>query len=63
MLGWRKVPVDNTHIGETSREVEPDIRQIIHWSRETLRIRKLFERKLYVIRKQAGQAIRASGLG
>ena len=61
LLGWRKVPVDNTQIGETAREVEPNIQQIFigpgEWEDQDT-----FERKLYIIRKQAGQAIRASGL-
>ena len=61
MLGWRKVPVDNTQIGETSRQVEPDIQQIFIGS-GGMEDQELFERKLYVVRKQAGQAIRASGL-
>ena len=61
MLGWRKVPVDNTQIGETSRQVEPDIQQIFIGS-GGIEDQELFERKLYVVRKQAGQAIRASGL-
>ncbi len=62
MLGWREVPVDNTQIGETSRQVEPDIRQIFIGT-GNVKDQEIFERKLYVIRKQAGQAIRASGLG
>jgi len=61
MLGWRKVPVDNTQIGETSRQVEPDIRQIFIGA-GGIEDQEIFERKLYVVRKQAGQAIRASGL-
>ncbi len=27
-LGWRFVPTDNTHIGETARGTEPVVRQI-----------------------------------
>ncbi len=61
MLGWREVPVDNTHIGETSRQVEPDIQQVFIGS-GGIEDQQIFERKLYVVRKQAGQAIRASGL-
>ena len=28
LLGWRKVPVDNDHIGKTARETEPVIEQV-----------------------------------
>ncbi len=61
LIGWRKVPVDNTKIGQTARNVEPDIRQIFIGSKG-IKDQELFERKLYIVRKQAGQAIRASGL-
>ena len=61
MLGWRKVPVDNTQIGVVAAQVEPDMRQIFIGA-GTIEDREVFERKLYVVRKQAGQAIRASGL-
>ena len=50
MLGWRKVPVDNTQIGETSRQVEPDIRQIFIGAGD-IEDQETFERKLYVIRR------------
>ncbi|MGP0564506.1 MULTISPECIES: glutamate synthase large subunit [unclassified Nitrospina] len=61
MLGWRKVPVDNTQIGTVAAEVEPDIRQIFIGA-GSIEDRDAFERKLYIVRKQAGRAIRASGL-
>ena len=61
MLGWRKVPVDNTQIGVVAAQVEPDMRQIFIGA-GNIEDREVFERKLYVVRKQAGQAIRASGL-
>ncbi|CAI2718652.1 glutamate synthase large subunit [Nitrospina watsonii] len=61
MLGWRKVPVDNTQIGRVAAEVEPDIRQIFIGD-NGINDQEAFERKLYILRKQAGRAIRASGL-
>ncbi|WP_272908708.1 glutamate synthase large subunit [Nitrospina gracilis] len=61
ILGWRKVPVDNTQIGTVAAEVEPDIRQIFIGA-DGIEDRDAFERKLYIVRKQAGRAIRASGL-
>lgn len=61
LLGWRKVPVDSTQIGQVAAEVEPDIRQIFIGA-GGIEDQDEFERKLYIVRKQAGRAIRASGL-
>jgi len=60
LLGWRDVPVDSTTIGKTAREVEPIIRQVFVARKSA--DPAAFERKLYVIRKQAENAVRASGL-
>ncbi|HUY87429.1 MAG TPA: glutamate synthase large subunit [Pirellulales bacterium] len=61
LLGWRNVPIDNEHIGETAREVEPHIRQaFIARGKDTPR--ELFEWKLYVIRKQLEGVVANSGL-
>lgn len=49
VLGWRKVPVDNSIIGELARKTEPQIYQLfIHRGNVS---RDAFERKLYVIRR------------
>ncbi|WP_428266695.1 glutamate synthase large subunit [Haliangium sp.] len=60
VLGWRDVPVDTTHLGPTSREVLPTIRQIY------VRLRRVpptaFERKLYIIRKKAENRVRERGV-
>jgi glutamate synthase (NADPH/NADH) large chain len=50
LSGWRDVPIDNAHIGETAREVEPYIRQVFI-RRGDKTPREMFEWKLYVIRK------------
>jgi glutamate synthase domain-containing protein 2/glutamate synthase domain-containing protein 1/glutamate synthase domain-containing protein 3 len=50
LIGWRDVPIDNAHIGETAREVEPYIRQVFI-RRGDKTPREMFEWKLYVIRK------------
>ncbi len=61
LLGWRTVPTDNSPIGETAKSGEPCIRQVfIGCNREALTSNDelAFERKLYVIRKQAERMIR-----
>ncbi len=61
LLGWRDVPIDNGHIGQTAREVEPFIRHIFV-ARGANTPREMFEWKLYVIRKQLESSIRGSEL-
>ncbi|MDF9393157.1 MULTISPECIES: glutamate synthase large subunit [Methylococcus] len=58
VLGWRDVPVDNTGIGETVKAVEPFIRQVFIGRGAGRADQSAFERKLFVIRKQAENAIR-----
>jgi glutamate synthase (ferredoxin) len=61
LLGWRDVPIDNAHIGQTARDVEPFIRHVfIARGKDTPR--DMFEWKLYVIRKQLESSIRGSSL-
>jgi glutamate synthase (ferredoxin) len=67
VLGWRTVPTDNSSIGATARRNEPVMRQVF-----IKRVSGLpnfrpadplaFERKLYVIRKMAENAIRHSNI-
>ncbi|MFA7271177.1 MAG: glutamate synthase subunit alpha, partial [Candidatus Omnitrophota bacterium] len=58
-LGWRSVPVDNKDIGKAARESQPVIEQVFIGS--GLYGLEL-EKKLYLIRKQVENLIRASGL-
>jgi glutamate synthase domain-containing protein 2/glutamate synthase domain-containing protein 1/glutamate synthase domain-containing protein 3 len=58
-LGWRDVPVDNSGIGRTAREVEPIVRQAIIARGDNTQ-GELFEWKLYVIRKRHELEIRAT---
>jgi glutamate synthase (NADPH/NADH) large chain len=51
LIAWRDVPVDNSKIGQKSREVEPVIRQFFVGRGENVVDDNAFERKLYVIRK------------
>ncbi|MDD5584735.1 MAG: glutamate synthase large subunit, partial [Candidatus Omnitrophica bacterium] len=62
LLGWRQVPVDNSRIGKTARQTEPQIEQIFITSKENLADPLTFERKLYIIRKRIENAVRASAL-
>ena len=62
LLGWRDVPVDGEDLGESVKKVEPVIRQVFIGRSSAIRVTDALERKLYVIRKSAGHAIRALNL-
>ncbi len=51
VLGYRKVPVNSDVIGETSRSVEPLVRQIFIGKPDHIVDNDDFERKLYVLRR------------
>ena len=57
LLGWRDVPVDNSCLGESVKADEPVIRQIFIKKGPNTADQAAFERKLFVIRKQAHHAI------
>jgi glutamate synthase domain-containing protein 2/glutamate synthase domain-containing protein 1/glutamate synthase domain-containing protein 3 len=59
-LGWRNVPVDNSDIGQSAKDSQPQIEQIFIGRNQKLNDCLAFERKLYVIRKQVENLIRAS---
>jgi glutamate synthase (NADPH/NADH) large chain len=59
VLGWRDVPVDNTDLAEPARRIEPVIRQVFVGRGKGVTVTDALERKLYIIRKSAGHAIRA----
>jgi glutamate synthase (NADPH/NADH) large chain len=50
-LGYRKVPVNNTVIGETAKAVEPSVRQLFVGKPPHVKDNEEFERKLYVLRR------------
>ena len=50
-LGWRDVPIDNSVLGRTARDVEPVIRQVFI-ARGGTTPADMLEWKLYVIRKR-----------
>lgn len=62
ILGWRKVPVDDSEIGKTAKETEPIIEQPFIKRSKKLKTELEFERKLYCIRKRVENIIRASNL-
>ncbi len=61
LLGWRKVPVDNTTIGRVAREAEPEIWQPFIGEGEVPIDQQELERRLYCVRKQVGREIHLSG--
>ncbi len=58
-LGWRKVPVNNSDIGVSAKESQPEIEQVFIGKASSLD-QPAFERKLFVIRKIAENEIRGS---
>ena len=61
VLGWRAIPTDNSSLGETAKASEPFMEQAFIARDPGLSDELAFERKLYVIRKQAHNAIRKDG--
>jgi len=51
VLGWRRVPVDTSPLGEFARETRPEIRQLFLGRGRVAA--DAFERKLYAIRRRA----------
>jgi glutamate synthase domain-containing protein 2/glutamate synthase domain-containing protein 1/glutamate synthase domain-containing protein 3 len=62
LLGWRKVPTDNLYLGDTAKASEPFVRQVFIGRNAAIADDMAFERKLYVIRRRAENAIRYAGL-
>ncbi len=58
VLGWRNIPTDDSTLGNTSKSSEPFMQQVFIARNPALKDDLAFERKLYVIRKQAHVAIR-----
>src|SRR5438093_2107981 len=61
LLGWRTIPTNNASLGATAKASEPFMRQVFIARNKKLADDQAFERKLYVIRKRAENAIRYSG--
>jgi glutamate synthase (NADPH/NADH) large chain len=60
LLGWRDVPTNNSIIGDSAKSVEPVCRQVFIARGKGVADRDAFERKLFLIRKRAENAIRNS---
>jgi len=65
ILGFRKLQVDSSVIGETARQVEPDVEQVFVARPDNITNADDFERKLYVLRrfinKTASETIPGAG--
>ncbi len=59
LLGWRDVPCDNGGLAQAARDLEPVIRQVFIGRGTEVKDQDAFERKLYVIRKEAGHRVQA----
>ncbi|RFB78742.1 glutamate synthase large subunit [Methylovirgula sp. 4M-Z18] len=60
LLGWRDVPVDNTDLGDAVKVVEPVHRQVFAGWGVDVTSEDDFERRLYVARKAASNAVYAA---
>ena len=57
VLGWRDVPVDSRHVGPTPKRSEPKIRQVFVGMGGAFLSQVEFERRLYLVRQVAENAI------
>jgi len=62
LLGWREVPVNNSTIGKGAKETQPAIEQVFIEKNVDIKDQLVFERKLYVIRRQIENMIGKSNL-
>jgi glutamate synthase domain-containing protein 1 len=62
LLGWRDVPTNNAGLSKRTKAVEPVIRQVFVARGSRDMDQDALERKLYVFRKGAGNAIQALNL-
>ena len=60
ILGWRKVPTDNSSLGEKVKSVEPHVYHLFIKRPDGLADELAFERKMYVARKHAQTLITKS---
>jgi glutamate synthase domain-containing protein 2/glutamate synthase domain-containing protein 1/glutamate synthase domain-containing protein 3 len=62
ILGWRKVPIDDSGIGESARRTQPVFEQVFIGRNKDIEDELVFERKLYVIRRRVENAVSESGI-
>ncbi|MHB1921445.1 MAG: glutamate synthase large subunit [Chitinophagaceae bacterium] len=58
ILGYRKVPTDNSSIGETAKSVEPQMEQLFIACPDQVSDPQAFERKLFVLRNYITKLVR-----
>ncbi|MBN1527038.1 MAG: glutamate synthase large subunit, partial [Candidatus Omnitrophica bacterium] len=63
LLGWRDVPVDSSVIGKGAKYTMPFMAQVFIGRGGNIGEGLYFERKLYVIRKEVENAVKASSVG
>ena len=61
-LGWRKVPTDNSDLGDTALAVEPWMEHAFVGAGPAIRDSDHFERKLYIIRKRFSAEVKQTGV-
>ncbi len=61
-LAWRDVPLDNSRIGLTAREVQPLVRQVFLLKPLSIKDAQTFERRLYILRRLVEKKVAASSL-
>jgi len=57
LLGYRKVPISNESLGETSKKTEPAIEQLFVSCDELALDSREFERRLYILRKEISKTL------
>ena len=62
VLGWRDMPTNNDHLGQSAKDAQPVMRQIFIGRGERAETDDAFERRLFVIRKDAGHAMMLTSL-
>ena len=62
VIGWRKVPVDASGLGESVKPTEPEIYQVFIARGETTPDQDVFERKLFVIHKMVTARVNQLGV-
>jgi len=62
LVGWRTVPVNNASLGQTAKDCEPVFEQVFIGRNPTIKDDLEFERKLYLIRRRAENALRYGGI-
>ncbi|MFH1189589.1 MAG: glutamate synthase large subunit [Candidatus Omnitrophota bacterium] len=62
LLGWRDIPVNAAAIGESAKHTMPFMAQVFIGRGAGVKDDPAFERKLYIIRKQAESGVRSSSI-